>query len=85
MLNRTHRFRRFHRALSQLMRGEHHEGDEDAGGEEGDQLDDGFGRDREHQAVLMLGGIGLAGAEQHREHRHRQGHHQRDVADDRDL
>ncbi len=31
----------------------------------------------------MLGGVGLAGAEQHRECRHRQRHDQRDVADDR--
>ena len=32
----------------------------------------------------MLGGVALAGAEQHRECRHRQCHDQRDVADDRD-
>ena len=54
-----------------------------AGGEKRHQLDDGFGGDRQHQAVLVLGGVGLAGAEQHREHRHRQRHHQRDVADQR--
>ncbi|MGY3558215.1 hypothetical protein ACVWXP_001484 [Bradyrhizobium sp. USDA 4463] len=63
----------------------HPEGDEDAGGEEGDQLDDGLGRDREHQAVLMLGRVGLPRAEQHREGRHRQRHHQRHVAEDRDV
>ena len=44
-----------------------------------------LGCHRDHQAVLVLGGVGLAGAEQHRENRHRQRHHQRDVADDRDL
>ncbi|MEZ0030174.1 hypothetical protein ABIF68_000544 [Bradyrhizobium japonicum] len=38
--------RRLHRALDQFVRREHPEGDEDAGGEEGDQLDDGFGCDR---------------------------------------
>ena len=42
-----------------------------------------FGGDRQHQAVLVLGGVGLAGAEQHRERRHRQRDDQCDVADDR--
>ncbi|MFK4583896.1 hypothetical protein ABIF83_007373 [Bradyrhizobium ottawaense] len=81
----AHRLRRLHGALDQFVRREHPEGDEDAGGEEGDQLDDGFGRDRQHQAVLMLGRVGLTRPEQHREGRHRQRHHQRDVADDRDV
>ncbi|MHC2701275.1 hypothetical protein ACVMHZ_004408 [Bradyrhizobium liaoningense] len=85
VVDRAHRLRRLHRALDQLMWREHPEGDEDAGGEEGDQLDDGFGRDRQHQAVLVLCGIGLPRAEQHREGRHRQRHHQRHVADDRDV
>ena len=31
---------------------------------EGRQLDQGFGRDRQHQSVLMLGRIDMAGAEQ---------------------
>ena len=49
----------------------------------GHQLDDGFGGDRQHQAVLVFGGVGLPGAEQHREYRHRQRDDQRDIADDR--
>jgi hypothetical protein len=85
VLDGAHRLRRLHRALDQFMRREHPEGHEHADGEEGDQLDDGFGGDRQHQPVLVFGGIGLSGAEQHREHRHRQHHHQRDIADDRDL
>ena len=60
---------------------EHDEGHEYADGEERHQLDDRFRRDRQHQAVLMLGGVGVAGAEQHREGRHRQRDKQRDVAD----
>ena len=84
VVDRAHRLRGLHRAFDQFDRREHPEGDEGAGGEEGHQLDDGFGGDRQHQAVLVLGGVGLPGAEQHREHRHRQRHHQRDVADDRD-
>ncbi|NEV03242.1 hypothetical protein, partial [Bradyrhizobium uaiense] len=35
----------------------------------------------EDQAVLVLGRVGVAGTEQHREHRHRQRHHQCDVAE----
>ncbi len=60
----------------------HHEGHEDADGEKGHQLDDQFGGDRQHQPVLMLGGVGVAGAEQHRERRHQQRDEQRAVADD---
>ncbi len=44
-----------------------------------------LGRHRQHQAVLVLGGVGLPCAEQHGEGRHRQRHHQCDVADDRDV
>ena len=51
----------------------------------GHQLDDGFGRDRQHQAVLVFGRVGLPGSEQHREGRHRQRHDQRDIADDRNA
>ncbi len=83
IIDRAHRLRRLHRALEQLDRIEHPEGHERAGGEKRHQLDDRFGRDREHQSVLMFGGVGLAGAEQNRERRHRQRHHQRDIADDR--
>ena len=35
--------------------------------QEGGQLDDRFHRDRQHQPVLVLGGVGMARAEQHRE------------------
>jgi hypothetical protein len=62
---------------------EHYEGDEDADGEEGHELDDRFRRDREHQAVLMLGGVDVARAEQHSEGRHQQSDEQRDVAEER--
>ena len=62
---------------------EHPERHEDADRQKGEQLDDRFGRDRQHQAVLMLGGVDMAGAEQHREGRHRQRHEQRDVAEQR--
>ncbi len=79
----AHRFRRLHRAFDQFMRAEHPERDEGAGRDKGHQLDDGFGGDRQHQAVLMFGRVGLAGSEQHRERRHRQRDDQRDIADDR--
>ncbi len=52
-------------------------------GDEGEQLDDRLGRDREDQAVLVLGRVGVARAEQHGEHRHRKRHDQRHVADHR--
>ena len=42
-----------------------------------------FGGDREHQAVLVLGRVGVAGAEQNREDRHRERDDEREVADDR--
>ena len=41
----------------------HGEGDKSAHRQKGDELDDGFGRDRQHQAFLMLGGVDMAGAE----------------------
>ena len=62
---------------------EHVEGDEYADGEKGDELDDRLGRDRQHQSVLVLGGVDVAGAEQHRERRHGECHEQRDVAEHR--
>src|SRR5262249_34247524 len=52
-------------------------------GEESYELDDRFRRDREHQAVLMLGGVDMARAEQHRESRHQQSDEQRDVTKER--
>ena len=60
---------------------EHPESDEDADRREGHQLDHGFRGDREHQAVLMFGGVDVTGAEQHGEGRHRQRDEQRDVAE----
>ena len=79
----AYRFGRFHRALDQFDRREHPECDECAGGNKRDQFDDGFGRDRQHQAMLVFGRVGLAGSEQYRERRHRQRSGQRDIPDDR--
>ena len=62
---------------------EHPKGDEHANADEGDELDDGFGRDRQHQPVLVLGGIDMTRAEQHGEDRHRDRHVERDVAQHR--
>ena len=42
-----------------------------------------FHRHRQHQPVLVLGGVGVARAEQHREQRKQHGDDQRDVADER--
>jgi len=81
----AHRLRRLHRAFDQLLGREHPKSDERAGGDERHQFHDRFGGDRQHQAMLMLGGVGVTGPEQHRERRHRQGHHQCDVADQRNL
>ena len=69
------------RANNAQRPGEHDESHEDADGEEGDELDDRLGRDRQHQPVLMLGGVDVAGAEQHGERRHQQRDEQRDVAE----
>ena len=49
---------------------EHAPGDIDAQGQEGDQLDQRFEGDRLQQADMVLGGIGVAGAEQDGEQRH---------------
>ena len=51
---------------------EHPERDEHADADESHELDDGFGRDRQHQAVLVLGRVDVPCAEQHREDRHGQ-------------
>ena len=78
------RTRPFHRLREQRHRPiEHPEGDEHADRQEGDQLDQRFRRDRQHQAVLVLGRVDMARAEQHRERGHRQRHHQREVAQHR--
>ncbi len=62
---------------------EHDEGHEDADGEKGDELDDRLGRDRQHQSVLMLGGVDVPGAKQDRKRGHQQRDEERDVADER--
>ena len=49
------------------------------------QLDQRFQRDGQHHAVVVLGGVDLAGAEQGREQGHQQGHVQRRVGGDPDL
>jgi len=77
----AHGLRRFHRAFPQLRRAEHHEGDEHACSDEGHQLDQRFRRYCQHQAVLVLGGVGLARAEQHREGGEGDGDDEGDVAD----
>ena len=59
----------------------HDEGDEDAHGKKCHELDDRLRRNRKHQAVLMLGSVSVAGAEQHRKGRHEQRDKQRAVAD----
>ena len=78
------RFGGCHHPLDQIAGRKHPEGDEHAGSKERHQLDDRLGGDRQHQAVLMFGGAGLARAEQHREHRHRHRDRQRHVVDQRD-
>ena len=62
---------------------EHPEGDEDSDRQERHQLDDGLGRDGEHQAVLVLGRVDMPGPEQDGEHRHRHRDEQRHVAQQR--
>ncbi len=62
---------------------EHDKGDEHADGKERRKLDDRFGGDRQHQAVLMLGRVDMPGAEQHGKRRHGQRDKQRDVAKER--
>ncbi len=57
--------------------------DERAQGEHCRQLEDGFERHRQHQAAVVLGRARPAGAEQHREQRHRQRHVQAAVAPER--
>src|SRR5690606_34912488 len=62
---------------------EQEEGDEDADRQKGGELDDGFDGDRQHQPVLMLRRVGVAGAEQDGEKRQQHGDDQRYVADER--
>src|SRR5690606_17968070 len=70
--------------LDQPLRAvEQEEGDEDAYRQKGGELDDGFDGDRQHQPVLMLRRVGVAGAEQDGEKRQQHGDDQRYVADER--
>jgi hypothetical protein len=85
IFDRPYRLRCLHGALDQLFGREHPEGDEGAGREEGHELDDRLGCNREHEAVLVLRRVGLTRAEQHREHGHRERDHERDIADDRNM
>ena len=62
---------------------EHPERHEHADADEGDELDDRLGRDRQHQALLVLGGVDVAGAEQHGEGRHRESDEQRNIGEHR--
>ena len=62
---------------------EHPERDEDANREEGDQFDGGFRGDRQHQSVLVLGGVHMTRAEQNGEGRHRHRDEQGNVAEHR--
>ena len=50
--------------------------------EEGEQLHHRLHRHRQDHAVLVLGGVGMARAEQYGEERQREGDEQREVADD---
>ena len=59
---------------------EHPERDKYPDPDESDELDDGLGRDRQHQSVLVLGRIDMARSEQHGENRHCYGNVQRDVS-----
>ena len=58
---------------------EHRPDDENAEGPEGDQLDHGFHRDGENQAVLVFGGIGVACTEDHGKTGENEGDDQRQV------
>ena len=51
--------------------------------EEGEQLHHRLDRHGQDHAVLVLGGVGMARAEQDGEERQREGDEQRQVADDR--
>ena len=59
---------RSQKAADAAEHGEHHE---ETDGEEGRELDQQLGRDRHDQAFLVLGGVDVAGAEQHGERGHR--------------
>ena len=59
------------------------EGDEQADGEEREQLDDRLEGDRRHHALVVLARVDMARAEQNREHRHDERHVQAGVVQDR--
>ena len=62
---------------------EHPESDEHADADKGNELDDRLGGDRQHQSVLMLGGVDMARAEQDGEDRHRDRDVEGNIAQDR--
>jgi hypothetical protein len=61
----------------------HAVGDEQAHGEEGEQLDDGLEGDRRHHALVMLGSIQVPRAEQDGERSENHGHPERGVSGER--
>ena len=71
------------RRIPQFARLEQDEGRPQADRQEGGELDQRFHRDGEDKAVLMLGGVGVAGAEQHREDAENGGDEQRQIAEQR--
>ena len=76
--------RTFERAGEQRERAvEQPERHENADRHERDELDQRFGRDRQHQSVLVLGGVDVPGSEQHCEQRHRDRDVEGDVAEHR--
>jgi hypothetical protein len=70
----------FVRSLDQIVWPVEDEPDRvDADDDEGEELDHGLCRDRQHQSVLMFGRLGTAGAEQGREGGEDQRHPEREV------
>ena len=67
----------------QGRRVEQHEGHPDTDRREGRELDDRFHGDRQHQPILMLGGVGMAGAEQDGEDGQHQSDQESEVAEQR--
>ena len=77
-------FRRMPGLFEQRRGPAHHDkGNEQTGSDEGQELDHRFDRYRHHKAVLMLGRVDMAGAEQHGEGGHGGGDEEGDVFGDR--
>jgi hypothetical protein len=62
---------------------EHPEGDVDPDHQEGDELHDRLERDGQHEPVLVLGGVRVAGAERNCEACEHHGHDKRQIAEER--